>query len=268
MFSQEEQDSHGVSDAESRSELAETDSQRPEHMPKSTLYLGLKRGGTRASKVTLRASPGPAHQLLLTKASHGLRCHPVVVPGTASLSLTLGPLSGMALKGQGEAALPRAEQHSSLAPLALEVTSQPSLPSHLLPFSSFHLSCLLVSTLSSVRAYLRTHIHHVSTGRWAHRDNKGVCPGTRSLVHNRHLCYVLSCSCPHFLHGHAEWFMLIALGTRLALQDHTAAKNHSPGFWHSRGIYRASIWEAILLPVPWEQMRSGMGHPACSRLGV
>lgn len=32
------------------------------------------------------------HPQLLTKASHGLRCHPVVVLGTVSLCLALGPL--------------------------------------------------------------------------------------------------------------------------------------------------------------------------------
>lgn len=59
MSPQEEQDSHGVSDAESGRELAETDSQRPEHMPRPTLYLGLERGEARTA---LQACPGPARQ--------------------------------------------------------------------------------------------------------------------------------------------------------------------------------------------------------------
>lgn len=52
-MSREEQDSHGVSEAESGSELTETESQRLEHIPKSTLYLGLKRGEVRGGEVSL-----------------------------------------------------------------------------------------------------------------------------------------------------------------------------------------------------------------------
>ena len=57
-------------------------------------------------------------------------------------------------------------------------------------------------------------------------------------------------------------------GPHLALQGQNAAKNHSPGFWHTQGIYRASTGAPILLSVPWEQMKSGMGRPVCARLGV
>lgn len=53
-MSQEEQDSHGVNEAESGSELTETKSQRLEHILKLTLYLGLKRGEVRGGRSASR----------------------------------------------------------------------------------------------------------------------------------------------------------------------------------------------------------------------
>ena len=85
---------------------------------------------------------------------------------------------------------------------------------------------------------------------------------------------LLTCSHAPFLHGHAEYLLLVhsrvgyTPGPHLALQGQTAAKNHSPGFWHTQGIYQASTGAPVLLSVPWEQMKSGVGHPVCSRLGV
>lgn len=62
----------------------------------------------------------------------------------------------------------------------------------------------------------------------------------------RHRGRELTCARAPSLHSHAECLLLTAQagstpGTHLALQGQTAAESHSPGFWHSQGIYGASL---------------------------
>lgn len=80
-----------MSDAELGSEPAAAGSQEQTHGPRQASYLGLGPPGPGWREDWTVACPESTPQLL-TKASHGLRCHPVVVLGTASLCLVLGPL--------------------------------------------------------------------------------------------------------------------------------------------------------------------------------
>lgn len=75
-------------------ELAATGSQEQTHGPMQTEYLGLGSPGPDWEEdwtATFRACPGSTPQLL-TEASHGLQCHPVVVLETVFLCPALGPL--------------------------------------------------------------------------------------------------------------------------------------------------------------------------------
>lgn len=148
-----------MSDAESGSELAETDSQRPKHRPTSTLSLGQKRGGLRAAKVS---RPGLPQTCPLAPPVQGQPRSPVPPcggAGHASLSLTWGPLQPLAW--------PRAPTRSSLL-------------THPLPFS-FHFFCLLVSPPSLACTYLYTHTHHSSRGMWAGVTAR-ACARTHALL--------------------------------------------------------------------------------------
>lgn len=83
-------DSDGVSANESGNELAAAGSQEQTHGPRQTRFLGLGRPGPDWEE-DWTAAPMSTPQLL-TEASRGLRCHPVVVLGTVSLCPALGPL--------------------------------------------------------------------------------------------------------------------------------------------------------------------------------
>lgn len=151
----EECDSDGVSDAESESELAAAGSQEQTHTHghRQTQYLGLGPPGPgwreHWTAAAFQACPESAPQLL-TKTSHGLRCHPVVVLGTVSLCLALGPLGlwpGLAssslicLPGLGEKRKKRQQGCQKSYPPNV------SLPSTLLVFSPPLLP--FISTLST-----------------------------------------------------------------------------------------------------------------------
>lgn len=149
-----------MSDAESGSELAETDSQRPKHRPTSTLSLGPKRGGLRAAKVS---RPGLPQTCPPAPPVQGQPRSPVPPCGGAGHRLP-----------QPHLGTPSA---SGLAPGA---PTRPFFPTHPLPFS-FHFFCLLVSPPSLACTYLYTHIHHSNTGMWAGVTAR-ACARTRALL--------------------------------------------------------------------------------------
>lgn len=120
--------------------------------------------------------------------------------------------------------------------------THPAFPfSHLLPFSSLHLSCLLVSTLSSGCRLVHTHrAHQPRHAGWPRRPGcaPACAPYTPSLPWTRVL---VPPSCTAMLSILLTAQAASTLGTHLALRAQAAAENHSPGFWHSQGFNRAAL---------------------------
>lgn len=154
-----------MSDAESGSELAETDSQRPDRMPKSTLSSGLKRGGVQAAKVS---PPGLLWTCPPVPSVQGQRWSPVPPCGGAGNRLPQPPL-GTLLKG--------------LWPGPTGQVTDPAFSLH--PPTSFFFSPFLPFCFSSVLGVdvcVHTHSSH------QHRCAGSLCPRACPLVYTCHLC--------------------------------------------------------------------------------
>lgn len=90
-----------------------------------------------------------------------------------------------------------------------------------------------------------------------------VCPGTLPRVYVSSPC-VCMCARASLVHATLSVFCPpaqagSALSTHLALQGQTAAKNHSPGFWHSQGIPGASLGPCPLPCALGSTVKSDMG---------
>lgn len=158
-----------MSDAESGGELAETDSQRPEHMPRLTASLGLKRGGLRAAEVS---PPGLPWTCPPAPPVQGQPWSPVPPCGGAGNRLPQPHLGTPSASGP----TPLADRHRP---------SLLSLPTHFLSLFTFSAFLFL---LCPQCVHICTHTFITSARVWAGRDNKGVCQHACSLVCTCHLC--------------------------------------------------------------------------------
>lgn len=188
-------------------------------------------------------------------ASRGLRCHPVVVLGTASLSLAsspLWPLARKALEGEGGGST---DQSTGTAP--------PHLPS--LPPTSFLSSPPFLPPC--FHPVVRVHVGTHALGSSAQACGLATGPGCA-----RHVLPCVSAAwspCTHVrsrlppAQPHGASFAPAqagsTLGTHLALQGQTAAKNHSPGCWHSRHHWGQS-GNPSSSRCPGEQVKSDVGR--------
>lgn len=146
------------------------------------------------------------------------------------LGLWQGPYPSTPIRKEGGQHCPG--QSSTLARPHWQQKSpnQPSPPSQSFLSLLFHLSCLLVSTLSSKNIFVQTHSSHQHRHIGSH--GKAYVPAHVPSLCTRHLYCILLYSCAPFLHGGAEHLMLTSqagstlgptLPCRARLQPRTTA---------------------------------------------
>lgn len=148
--------------------------------------------------------------------------------------------------------------------------THPAFPfSHLLPFSSLHLSCLLVSTLSSGCRLVHTHrAHQPRHAGWPRRP--GCAPACAPYTPSLPWTHACSSRAP-FLHSHAEH---LAHSPGCQHPGHPpcpagpgGSREPQPWFLALTGLQRCRSGNPSSSLCTGEQVEADVGRPVSSRVG-